>query len=427
LEVNVEKAGACQATVSFTVPAEEFDGAVQRALKNAGQNVRMKGFRAGKIPPQVLERAHGDRIRQEAIEHFLRQAYEKAVTENDLKIVGFERVNLSEVKREDGTPFNHAFEVSLRPEITLGEYKGTTVESELAPVMDEEVSSAIEELRRNQARPEPAEGEGVPEDGMAVCSLQWLFQDEVVFEREGLRLSPSAPIPGVDPEILKSTLSGTKAGETVDMEMTFPPDFEKEEARGQVGNCKVTVDEAFTMVMPTDDELKQLLEAGDAELSDVVKERIGQAKESQEQGRIEGAIIDKLVEAHPMELPERMLEEQTKARLAQARKELGEQGLAEEQIEEQVSGQEDKVREVAAKGMRALFLIQAIAEKEELLVDNDDMKAELEEIASRNNSTLEEVANYYRENNLFDQMAIEILERKVRLFLRESAQVTQPS
>jgi len=427
LEVNVEKVGSCQATVSFTVPADEFDGAVKRALQNAGQNVRMKGFRAGKIPHKVLERTHGERIRKEAVEHFLRQAYEQAVGENALKVVGFERVNLDEVKLEDGTPFSHSFEVSLRPEIELGEYKGTSVESALAPVMDGEVESAIEELRRNQARPEPAGDEGVPEDGMAVCSLEWLFKDEVVFKREGLRLSPAAPIPGVEPDLLKSTLTGTKEGDTVELEMTFPPDFEKEEARGQVGNCRIKVDQAFSMVLPADDELKQLLEAGDAELSDVVKERISEAKANQEENRIEGAIIDKLVESHPMELPERMLEEQTKARLAQARKELSEQGLTEEQIEEQVTGQEDKVREVAAKGMRALFLIQAIAEKEELLVNNDDMKAELEQIASRNNSTLEEVANYYRENNLFDQMAIEILERKVRQFLRDSAQVTQPS
>lgn len=428
MEVNVEKVGACAAKVSFTVPADEFDGAVSRALQHAGGNLRMKGFRAGKVPRRVLERAHGERIRKEAVEHFMRQAYEKAVAEHELKIVGFERVKLDDVKQEDGQTFSHEFEVSLRPEIELGTYTGKTVESELAPVMDEEIEAALEDLRRNQSRPEPAGDEGVPEDGMAVCSLKWLHKEEAVFEREGLRLSPSAPIPGVDPDVLKEKLTGVKEGDTVEMEMTFPPDFEKEEARGETGTCTIQVDQAFKMIQPTDEELKTLLEVGeDADLNTVVRERIGQAKEQQEERRIEGALIDQLVEEHPMELPERMLEEQTKARLEQARKELAQQGLDEEQIEEQVNGQEDKVREVAAKGLKALFLIQAIAEKEELLVNNDDMKTELEEIARRNNTELEEVATYYRENNLFDQMAIEILERKVRSFLRESAQVTQPS
>jgi FKBP-type peptidyl-prolyl cis-trans isomerase (trigger factor) len=101
--------------------------------------------------------------------------------------------------------------------------------------------------------------------------------------------------------------------------------------------------------------------------------------------------------------------------------------VPDEELEAKAKEREDELREVSAKGLRTLFLIQALAEKEGLLVNNDDMLGELKQIAERNQTDLAEVTEYYKKNELFDQMAIEILERKVRRFLRESAEVTQPS
>lgn len=428
MQVTVEKLGPCQAKVLFTVPSDEFHGAVRRALSNAGRNVRMKGFRPGHVPPQVIEKQMGPQIRTEAIEHFVRQAYEKAVQENALKIVGFQRVNVDEIKILEGADFSHAFEVSLRPDIQLGEYKGLPIESELEPVMEQEVDAALLNLKAQQAHPEPAGEGGLPIDGMALVKVEWLAEGQSVLQRDGLRLSPETATPGTDPEEFKKAMLGAKDGDTRDISMVFPQEFDREDLRGKSGLCRLSITQAYRMIPPTDEEVRALFAAEDeAALRATVRTKIEEAKAQQEDQRIEGALIDRLLSDHSFDLPQMMLDEQTNARLLQLKQQLAQQGTPPERVEEQAATQREAMREAAIKGMRALFLVQTIGEREKLLVTREDMQGEVSAIAERNKATVDEVTEYYKKNNLFDQMAIEILERKVRQFLRENADIRQPS
>lgn len=428
MQVTVEQLGHCQAKVHFTVPGDEFQGAVRRALAHAGRNVRMKGFRPGHVPAQVIEKQFGPQIKNDAIEHFVRQAFEQAVKENALKVVGFQRVNVDDVKILEGADFSHQFEVSLRPEIQLGEYKGLAIESELEPVMDGEIDAALANFRVQQSHPEPAGDEGLPADGMAIAKIEWIHAGESVLAREGLRISPQSPPPGVDADEFKTAMTGVKDGETREIPMVFPDEIEKAELRGKPGTCRVSVSQAYRMVPPGDEEVLRFFEAkDDAALKAIVREKIEEAKQEQENQRVEAALLDKLLAAHEFDLPQMMLDEQTNARLQQAARQLEQQGVPKDKIPEQVEPQRDAAREASVRGMRALFLVQTIGEKENLLVSRDDMQAELKAIAQRNDSTVEEVTEYYKKNNLFDQMALEILERKVRRFLRENAKVSVPA
>jgi trigger factor len=153
VQVNVERLGPCQARIQFTVPSAEFQATYKRGLANVSQNANMKGFRPGKVPVQIIEKQFGPQVKNDAIEHFVRQAYDQAAKENQLKIVGFQRVNLDDVKILEGVDWNCGFEVSLRPEIELGDYRGIAVESELEPVMDAEITAAIENLKASRAVP----------------------------------------------------------------------------------------------------------------------------------------------------------------------------------------------------------------------------------------------------------------------------------
>ena len=427
MQVNVEKLGPCQAKIRFTVPSDEFHGAVRRALSNAGRNAKMKGFRPGHVPTQVIERQFGAQIRNEAVEHFARQAYEQAVKENELKVVGLKRIDLEKIQVLEGADFSHDFDVSLRPEIELGTYKGIAVESELEPVMDQEVEGSLATLKVQQARPEPAGDAGLPEDGMAVVKVEWLAGDEILLARDGLRLSPDTPTPGADPEAFKTALVGVKDGETREVAMTVPEDFDRAELRGKPGLCRMTIAQAFRMVPPSDADIRKMFAVEDeAALRKVVRAKIEEAKLERENQRIESAILDKLLADHTIELPEMMVDEQTNARVAELARQLEQQGTPKDRVEEQAQSQSSSAREASIKGMRALFLVQTIAEKENLLVSREDMQKEVQAIAERNRATVEEVNEYYKKNNLYDQMAIEILERKVRTFLRENAHVTAP-
>lgn len=427
MQVTVEQVGPCQAKVQFTVPGTEFQGTLRRALQNAGKNAKMKGFRPGHVPVQIIEKHYGAQIRNETIEHFVKQAFETAVKEKSLKVVGFQKVNLDEIKILEGADFQHAFEVSLRPEIALGQYKALVVESELEPVLEVEIENAIQNVKRQQAQPEPAGDDGLPADGLALAKVEWLSEGVVVLTREGLRISPESPTPGTDPAVFQAALTGAKDGETREIAMTFPPDFDKEGLRGKNGLTRITVSQAYKLALPSEAELFKLLGVSDqAALTKLVREKLAEAKALQEHGRVENVILEKLVASHAFDVPEMMVSEQANARLNQLRQQMQQAGAAADVIEQQLATQADAARKAAERGVRTLFLLQSIGEKENLLVTREDMQAEVQSIAQRNNAKVEEVVDYYQKNNLFDQMAIELLERKVRKFLREAAKIEEP-
>jgi trigger factor len=282
-------------------------------------------------------------------------------------------------------------------------------------------------LKLQQAHPEPAGDDGLPVDGLALAKIEWVAGEEVVLARDGLRISPEAPTPGCEPTDFKKARLGATDGDTKEVPMTFPADFEKEALRGKSGVTRLTVTQAYKMVPPTDEDVRKLFGAvDDADLRVKVREKIEEAKIENEQARIERKLLEKLIADHAFELPAAMIDQQVEARLADVARELEAAGTPKDRIPEQMETQREAARKASEQGLRALFLVQTIAEKENLLVSREDMRAELESIAARNNATLEEVSEYYKKQNLFDQMAVEILERKVRRFLRESAQITEP-
>ncbi len=422
VQITVERPQPCQARVTFTVPAQEFELEFQKALREVGRKMRLKGYRPGHVPPEVVARFQGKELRQEVAFKFVNQAYQQAIADHKLRPLAHPQVNLGDVLA--GVDFGHAFELSLRPDFELGAYNGLAIASTIPPVMPEEIEQAIEQAARNQAHPEPAGDDGLPEEGMALCKVELLHGDAVVWEREGLRLSPKATVPGVDSEAFKVALLGKKDGETAEVAIHFPADFEKESAREQDGVCRVSINQAFRIVVPTRDELKKSLGIEDeAELVKRAKEGLEKANRELEDQRIEGDLLERLIAGHEMELPALMVEEQHKSRLAQARQELQQRGLSGDALEAEVAKLEGDTHAAAIKGAKAYFLIERIAEAEKLQVAEAELIGELRSIAKRNRSTFEEVRDFYKEQNLFPQLAMEILERKVRRFLREAAKI----
>lgn len=428
MQVKVEKTEPCKAHVSFTVPADEFAAEVRQLLTRIGRQANMKGFRPGKVPASVIEQLHGTEVRKEARQAFVQKAYEQAVGENDLRPFSHPRVDLDGVESEDGKDFEYGFELTLRPDFELGEYKGLAVETSLTPASDEEVDAAIAQVRQNQAHPEPAGDDGLPEDGMALCKVELLHEGEVVFTREGLRLGVETSIPGVELEAYKAAMNGKHDGESAEVPVTFPDDFEVEAARGTTGVCRITVNQAFKIVQPSDEELYKLLEVEDeAALKTRVREKLEEANADAENQRVEGVLLAAILDAHEMELPGGMVEEQTRQRVEQLRGELAAQGIEGDALEEQAAAQEGEARAAAERSAKAFFVIEAISQAEDIKVQEAEIKAELQGIAQRNRSSLDEVVAYYRDQQLFPQLQMEILERKVRAFLRENADLKSPT
>jgi len=428
VELNVEKLGTSVAKVQLRVPADEFRLEIQRGLRQARSSVRLKGFRPGKTPMELVEKQFGAKIRAEIKQRYVQQAYQQAVQDEELRPLAHPRVDLEDFVEDDAEGLAIDFEVSLRPEFELTGYKGMSIESELEPVLDEEVQHAIGELRRQQSHPEPAGAEGAGEDGLIVADLEFQHEGDSLVRREGLRLSALTPPPGADPAEFRQALAGAKDGDELELEVTLPLDVEKEEARGAAGTCRITVREAFRMVPPADERIFALLDVDSEEaLAARVREKLSQAKEERETLRVEATLLERLIREAPIDLEGPVLEGHMQARLDQLAHRLAEQGVGEEQIQRELEEQRQTARSESEKSLKALLIIEKIGETEDLLVTEEDIKGQLSEIAERNQASVEEVRDYYIQNDMTQQMTVELLELKVRRFLRENARIETPS
>ncbi|MCE9595753.1 MAG: trigger factor [Planctomycetes bacterium] len=428
MEVTVERPAPCVAKISLSVPFEEFSSEKQKLLVNAGRQLRVKGFRPGHVPPQVVEKLYGKEVEQETKKSFIQRAFERAMEEHKFKPLTNPNLELGEAAVLAGVGYRHDFTINLRPEFTLGKYKGLELDGEQRPVSDEEIEAAIEQVAKNNARPEPAGDDGLAEDGMAVARVEFLWNDQQLFMREGLRLSPSSPIVGVEPEASKKALTGVKDGATIELPATFPQDVEPAEARGQTGLCRITVGQVFKVLVPTRAELVTALKLTDeASLVARVREKLEEAAVDMEQKRIEQALVERIIDAHKMELPAPMVEDSFKHRVETLRRDLAAQGTPEADVEQQIDAQSGSLRTQSERMSRGYFLIEKIAEQESLKVTDEEVVKELRGIAERNRTSFDDVHKYYREKNLMSQLVMEIVERKVRTFLREQAVIKQES
>ncbi len=422
MEVQVDKTGPCEAVVSFTVKTDEFEQRYGASLKEAGKRMTVKGFRPGKVPPHVVEKMAGKDLERDVLDNLLRDALQKAVQDESLEPATQPSLTLDELGFERGKDLAHKVTLALKPQFELADYKGLSAVKKEVALEDDDVEKTIEDVRRQQGSPEPAGEDGLEEEGMAMASIELMHGDESVAKREDLRVGPGTPPAGVDADAFKAAMTGAMVGSTHEFELTFPEDYPKEELRGEAGKCRVELSEIYRLVLPSEEDLYKVFGVEDrAGLEAKVSEQLLEAKQGQERQRVESELFDTLIGAHPMPLPEPMLESQIQARRQAAMHQLMQDGMAEPDAEAQVDGDADATREAAEKSLRALFLIEKIGAAEQLLVSQDDMQAELRQIAMRNRSSFEEVRDYYQESNLMQQLSVELLERKVRGFLFDNA------
>jgi trigger factor len=427
LSVAVEKAPG-KAKVQVTIAADELERARGREFAELSRRVTLKGFRPGKTPRALLEKHYGTEVERGVLEHFLQHAYQKAVDEHSIRPAAYPRIPLEGNMPKRGEPWSTAFEILLRPEIELGQVEGLEIEGRPSAVGEEELERTLVEIRQSNSRAEPAGDEPLSAEGLAVATLDFFRPEatESCLSRAGIRIAPRTKTPplGVDPDEFERTLVGARAGEQRSMSIDFPESFPVEAARGERGSLRFTLTEVLRIVPPTDQELFEAFGASDAaSLRAVVLERMQKAKQEAEDQRIEGELLERLLAAHPLEIPAQLVEDQVDAHETELVAKLMEQGLAEEEARTRAGGERERSRVGAEKALRAIYLIEEIARAKELRVTQEDIGAELAEIARRNGTRPEEVAAYYKEQGLLRQLGLEMLERKVRRYLRTSAAI----
>jgi trigger factor len=427
MDVQVTQVGPCRRTLTIKVPPETLKGHIDRAFESASRQVRMKGFRPGQVPRKLLEKRFGEAIRSEAKETIVQSSFREAVTTHELKVVGnpqIDGVDASPV--DETTTLEFSVHLDVHPEFELGETRGFEVVAEPTEVTDADVDAALQQLAGQKKTLDSIEAPIEENDFVKADLVYRDAEGNEVHRREGAQLNANIPIAGTDAEAFKTTLIGKQKGESLKLDLTFPDSFELESVRNQEGSVEATLlDVQRVQAAAIDDELAKGFEFDDLEaLKTELRQRIGDEKTNAEKVRQEGTILQRLLDTHSFDLPESMVEDQTKVGLAQFRQRLESAKVAESEIEEKLEGAKEEAQKDAERRVRMFFVFQAIAQQESITISNEDMQAEILGIAQQHGANPQEVFNYYKENNLLGDVQLGVLERKVREFLRENAKIT---
>ena len=395
MTVKWEKLEGNQGVLTVEVSAEEVTKGLDAAFQKVVKTVSVPGFRKGKMPRGMFEKRFGvEALYQDALDFILPEAYGKAIDETGIEPVDRPEIDIEQM--EKGKELIFKATVTVKPEVKLGEYKGLEVEELDANVTDEDVANELKTLQERQAELVVKE-EGTAENGDTVVIDFEGFVNGEAFEggkaeNHSLELGTGSFIPGFEEQLV-----GVKAGESKDVEVTFPEEYHAAELAGKPAVFKVTVHEIKGKELPAlDDEFAKDVD-DEVETLDALKEKINtrlvDSKKHEAEHHLRDTVVEKAAENAEVEIPEVMVTNEVNRMLQEFEQRLQMQGMNLE-LYFQFSGQDEnalreQMKEEAQSRVKVNLTLEAIAKAENLEVTDEDVEAELEKMAGMYNMTVD--------------------------------------
>ena len=386
MSLQVEKLEKNMVKLTIEAAAEEFDAAIQKAyLKNKGK-MNVQGFRKGKAPRAIIEKLYGPSVfYEDAANIVIPDAYEKAAEESGLDIVS--RPEIDVVQIEKGKSFIFTAEVAVKPEVTLGEYKGLEVEKTAIEVTEEEITAEIDKVRDQNSRVITVEDRPVADKDMTVIDFEG-FVDGVPFE--GGKAEDYSLTIGSHSFIdtFEDQLIGKSIGEEIEVNVTFPAEYHAAELAGKPALFKVKIKEIKAKELPElDDEFAQDVSEFDTldEYKADIKATILERKEKEAKTAKEDKVVEKIIENASMEIPDAMVETQVRQMADEFAQRIQSQGLTIEQYF-QFTGMNskqlfDQMRPQAVKRIQSRLVLETIVKAENITIADEDVEKEFEKMA----------------------------------------------
>ena len=398
MTASFEKTGVNTGTLSFSIDQETIKNGLDKAFNKVKGNISVPGFRKGKISRQMFNKMYGEEaLFEEALNAVLPTAYDAAVKEAGIEPVAQPKIDVA--KMEKGSDWELTAEVVVKPTVSLGDYKDLTVEVEATKeVSDEEVETRLSNSQNNLA--ELVVKETAAENGDTVVIDFVGSVDGVEFEggkgsNHSLELGSGQFIPGFEEQLV-----GTKAGETVEVKVTFPENYQAEDLAGKEALFVTTVNEVKAKELPElDDELaKDIDEEVETldELKAKFRKELEESKAEAYDDAVETAAIEAAVaNAEIKEIPEEMIHEEVHRAMNEFLGGMQQQGISPEMYFQITGTSEDDLHKQyeadADKRVRTNLVIEAIAAAENFTTSDEEVKAEIEDLAGQYNMPVEQV------------------------------------
>ncbi|NLL78845.1 MAG: trigger factor [Clostridiales bacterium] len=430
MSLQVEKLEKNMAKLTIEVSAEELEKAIESAYHKNKNKISVPGFRKGKVPRQMIEKMYGKAVfYEDAANELIPSAYEKALDECEETIVSSPKIEVTQI--EAGKPFVFTAEVALKPEVKLGKYKGVKVPKADIEVTEEEVNAAVEKERESNARTISVEDRAVKDGDMTTLDFEG-FVDGVAFEggkgeNYPLTIGSGAFIPGFEEQLV-----GAEIGKEVEVNVTFPEEYQAKELAGKAAVFKCTVKEIKEKQLPElDDEFASEVSEFDtlAEYKEDVKKKLTENKEKEAKNAKEDAAIKAVIEDSDMEIPEAMIETQQRQMVDEFAQRITMQGISLEQYFQFTGLTAEKMMEQvkpqAENRIKSRLVLEAVVAKEKIEPTEEEVEAELKTMGEAYQMELEKVKELLDEKAM-KQIREDLAVRKAADFVVENAKEEKP-
>ena len=402
MSVQVENLEHNMAKLTIEVSAEELEKALDSAYNKQKKSISIPGFRKGKVPRAMIEKMYGAGVfYEDAANELMQKSYPEAIDESGVDIVS--RPSVEVVQIEKGKPFIYTAEVAVKPEVELGKYKGVTVTKIDTSVSDDEVAEALEQERNKNARDVSVTDRAIQEGDTAVIDFEG-FVDGVAFEggkgeNHPLEIGSHSFI-----DTFEDQLVGKNAGDEVEVNVTFPEQYQAAELAGKPAMFKVKINEVKAKELPElDDEFAQDVSEFDtlAEYKEDLKKQLVEKKEVEAKKTKEDEAIQKIIDKSKMDIPEAMIETQCESMVEEFAQRIAQSGLSMEQYL-QFSGMtvdqlKEQVRPEATTRIQSSLVLEKIAKEENIEISDEEVDAEVEKMAAAYGMEADKLKEYMGE------------------------------
>lgn len=425
MSLKVENLEHNMVKLTIEVSADEFEKAMQSAyVKNKGR-INIPGFRRGKAPRQMIEKMYGAAIfYEDAANEIIPSAYDREVAECDLELVSQPKIEVTQI--EKGQPFIFTAEVAVKPEVTLGEYKGLEVPKADLTVTDEEIDAEVDKEREKNSRMIDVDDRAVANGDSIKLDFDGSV-DGVPFEggkaeNYDLVIGSGSFIPGFEEQLV-----GAEIGKELDVNVTFPEEYHAENLAGKAAVFKCRVNEIKVKELPeADDDFAQDVSEFDtlAEYKEDIKKRLTEKKETEAKNAKETAALEKAVENAQMDIPAAMIDNQVRQMADDFARRIQSQGISLEQYLQFTGMTADKLldqmRPEAEKRIKNSLVLEAIAKAESFEISDEKVEEEINKMAETYKMEADKVKELLGEAGVA-QMKNDLGIQEAVNFLRDSA------
>ncbi|MBQ6812891.1 MAG: trigger factor [Agathobacter sp.] len=402
MSVQVEKLEKNMVKLTVEVPAEEVEKALNAAYMKQRNSISVPGFRKGKVPRAMIEKMYGAAVfYEEAANELMQNSYPAAVEESGVDVVSRPEVDVVQI--EKGMPFIYTAEVAVKPEVKLGKYEGVTVSKVNTKVTAAEVKEALEAERNKNARTVSVKRAAKLGDTVMIDyegSIDGVPFDGGKAENSPLELGSHSFI-----DTFEDQLVGHKAGEEVDVNVTFPEQYHAADLAGKPALFKVKINDVTAKELPKlDDEFASDVSEFETleEYKEDIKKRLEEQKATEGKRAQEDEAIAAIVEKSKMEIPEAMIRTQCEDMVNEFAQRIAQSGLSMEQYMQfsgqTVQGLMDQVRPEAETRIKTSLVLEAIVKEQNIEVTDADVDAEVEKMAAMYGMDAAQLKEYMGEN-----------------------------